>query len=112
MLFRGIIHNYMRRFINVKMALLLSSALFGLYHMNYVQAIYGFLMGCLIAYVYEYFGEFRLAVAVHMIANCLVYCLSYTPIINTAFVSWPVCIVFGVMAVGCLWSMSKRKDVF
>lgn len=112
LLFRGIIHNYMRRFIDVKMALLLSSALFGIYHMNLVQGIYGFLMGCLIAYVYEYFGEFKLAVAVHMASNILVYCLSYTPIVNTAFVSWPVCIVFGVLAVGCLWNMNQRKNVF
>lgn len=112
LLFRGIIHNYMRRFIDVKMALLLSSVLFGIYHMNIVQGIYGFLMGCLIAYAYEYFGEFKLAVAVHMASNILMYCLSYTPIVNTAFVSWPVCIVFGVLAVGCLWSMSKRKNVF
>ncbi|MDE7253187.1 MAG: HAD hydrolase-like protein [Acetatifactor sp.] len=112
LLFRGIIHNYMRRFIDVKMALLLSSALFGIYHMNPVQGIYGFLMGCLIAYAYEYFGEFKLAVAVHMASNILVYCLSYTPIVNTAFVSWPVCIVFGALAVGCLWSLNKRKNVF
>lgn len=112
LLFRGIIHNYMRRFINVKMALLLSSALFGIYHMNIVQGIYGFLMGCLIAYAYEYFGEFKLAVAVHMASNILMFCLSYTPIVNTAFVSWPVCIVFGVLAVGCLWSLDKRKNVF
>lgn len=112
LLFRGIIHNYMRRFIDVKMALLLSSALFGIYHMNIVQGIYGFLMGCLIAYAYEYFGEFKLAVAVHMASNILMYCLSYTPIVNTAFVSWPVCIVFGVLAVGCLWSLNRRKNVF
>ena len=112
LLFRGVIHNYMRRFINVKMALLLSSALFGIYHMNYVQGIYGFLMGCLIAYTYEYFGEFKLAVAVHMASNILIYCLSYTPIVNTIFVSWPVCIVFGALAVGCLWRLNKRKNVF
>lgn len=112
LLFRGIIHNYMRRFVNVKMALLLSSALFGIYHMNYVQGIYGFLMGCLIAYAYEYFGEFKLAVAVHMASNILVYCLSYTPIVNTAFVSWPVCIVFAVLAVCCLGALNKRKNVF
>ena len=112
LMFRGIIHNYLRRFMNLKLALLISSALFGIYHMNFVQGMYGFLMGCLIAYVYEYFGDFKMAVAVHAAANCLVYCLTYTPIVDTAFVSWPVCIVFCVLAVGCLWSMGRRKSVF
>lgn len=111
LLFRGIIHNYLRRFMNVKLALLISSALFGLYHMDFVQGMYGFLMGCLIAYAYEYFGDFKMAVAVHAVANILVYCLTYTSVVTTAFVSWPVCIVFAVLAAGCLWTMSKRKNV-
>lgn len=112
LLFRGIIHNYLRRFMKPKVALLISSALFGLYHMNYVQGVYGFCMGCLIAYAYEYFGDFKMALAVHTAANILVYCLTYTPIVNTAFVSWPVCLVFAALAVGCLWTLNKRKNVF
>lgn len=112
LLFRGIIHNYLRRFMNPKLALLNSSALFGVYHMNFVQGMYGFLMGCLIAYAYEYFGDFKTAVAVHAAANCLVYCLTYTPIVTTAFISWPVCIAFGVLAACCLWSLNKRKMIF
>lgn len=112
LMFRGIIHNYLRRFMNRKLALLISSALFSIYHMNFVQGMYGFLMGCLIAYAYEYFGDFKMAAAVHVAANVLVYCLTYTPIVNTAFVSWPVCVVFGAMAAGCLWSLNRRKNVF
>lgn len=112
MIFRGIIHNYLRRFMNLKLAVLMSSALFASYHMKFVQGMYAFLMGCLIAYAYEYFGDFKMAVAVHAAANVLVYCLTYTPIVDTAFVSWPVCIVFGALAVGCLWGMNKRKNIF
>ncbi|MDE7113118.1 MAG: CPBP family intramembrane metalloprotease, partial [Acetatifactor sp.] len=104
--------NYLRRFMKPKLALLISSALFGIYHMNYVQGIYGFFMGCLIAYAYEYFGDFKMALAVHAAANILVYCLTYAPIVNTAFVSWPVCLVFAALAVGCLGTLNKRKNVF
>lgn len=112
LMFRGILHNYLRRFLNPKMALLISSALFGLYHMNFVQGVYGFLMGCLIGYAYEYFGDFRVAVAVHAAANALVYCLTYTPLVDSGFVSWPVCVLFGALAAGCLWGMNRRKNVF
>ncbi len=112
LLFRGIIHNYLRRFINPKVALFISSALFGLYHMNYVQGMYGFLMGCLMAYAYEYFGDFKMALAVHAVSNILVYCLTYTPMVTSFLVSWPVCIVFAVLAVCCLGALNKRKNVF
>lgn len=112
LLFRGIIHNYLRRFMKPKLALFISSALFGIYHMNYVQGMYGFFMGCLIAYAYEYFGDFKMALAVHAAANILVYCLTYTPLVTTAFVSWPVCLAFAALAVGCLWTLNKRKNVF
>ncbi|MCM1112543.1 MAG: CPBP family intramembrane metalloprotease [Muribaculum sp.] len=112
LLFRGIIHNYLRRFINPKMALFVSSALFGVYHMNSVQGVYGFIMGCLIAYAYEYFGDFKMALAVHAVSNLLVYCLTYTPIAASFLVSWPVCIVCAALAVGCLSALNKRKIVF
>ncbi len=111
LLFRGILHNYLRKFYPVRLTLLVSSALFGLYHMNFVQGMYGFLMGCLIAYGYEFFGDFRVALAAHAGANILVYCLSYTALAGTAFVSWPVCLLFGALAVVCLRILSKKKDV-
>jgi len=112
LLFRGMIHNMLKRVMSVKVALIFSSALFGLYHMNFVQGMYGFLMGCLMAYAYEYFGNFKMAVAVHVAANVLVYCLTYTPIVVTGFVSWPVCLMFAALAAGCLWTMGRRKDAF
>lgn len=112
LLFRGIIYNLFKRDMRVKEAMIFSSALFGFYHMNYVQGVYGFLMGCLIIYAYEYFGSFKMAIAVHMLANILVYCLTYTPLVVSGFVSWPVCIIFGVLAAVCLWTMGRKKDVY
>ena len=111
LLFRGVIHNYLRKFYPVRLALLVSSALFGLYHMNFVQGMYGFLMGCLIAYGYEFFGDFKMALAAHAGANILVYCLSYTALARTKFVSWPVCLIFGAVGVVCLKKLSGKKNV-
>ncbi len=112
LLFRGIIHNVLKRVMTTQVALFFSSAFFGLYHMNLVSGLYAFIMGCLIAYAYEYFGDFKMAVAVHAGANILVYCLTYTPIVTSGFVSWPVCLVFAALALGCLQSMKRKKDVF
>ncbi|MCD7835419.1 MAG: CPBP family intramembrane metalloprotease [Lachnospiraceae bacterium] len=110
-MFRGIIYNYLKRFMNVKMAFFAAAALFGFYHMNAVQGVYGFIMGLLIAYAYEYFGDFRAPVAVHMISNIISYCLSYTVIAVTGLISVPVCIVMLAVGIICLGVLNKRKSI-
>ncbi len=111
LLFRGVIHNYLRRFLNLKTAILFSAAIFGLYHMNAVQGIYAFIMGCFIAYSYEYFGNFSAPVCIHIVSNVLSYCLSYTKVAVTGFVSWPVCIVFLAVSVISLHLLDKQKKI-
>lgn len=110
-LFRGIIYNCLRRNTKVKASIFISSMIFGMYHMNTVQAVYAFLIGCLIAYAYEYFGDFRIAVALHVIANVLAYCLTYTSLAVSGLVCWPVCIAFlAVMAVS-LGLLHREKNI-
>jgi len=110
-LFRGVIYNCLRRSMNVKISVFLSAMIFGMYHMNAVQGVYGFLVGCLIAYAYEYFGDFRVAVAIHMAANIIAYCLTYTGLAVSGLVSWPVCIaLLAVMAVS-LSLLHREKNI-
>jgi len=55
----------------VWVAVIISALMFGLYHGNLVQGIYAFIMGCLLALVYEWTGSFAAPVLFHMIANHL-----------------------------------------
>ncbi len=109
LLFRGIIYNYLKRFLNFKLAMFLSAAVFGAYHMNVVQGVYALLMGFLIVYAYEYFGSFLVPVCIHMASNILSYCLSYTSVAVTDFVSWPVCIIFLAVGLGSLCLLERQK---
>lgn len=111
-LFRGIIHNCLRRNMKLKPAIIMSSMIFGMYHMNVVQGVYGFLLGCLISYAYEYFGDFRVAVAIHMAANVMAYCLSYTGLAVSGFFCWPVCIAFLVILAVSLFLLHRQKNIF
>lgn len=111
LLFRGIIYGEMRRFIKPLPAMVLSAALFGVYHANIVQGVYAFVIGCLLAYGYEYFGDFRLPVAVHIAANLLVYSLSYAGVGETGFVSWPVCLISLVCGAGSVVVLRKKKKI-
>ena len=60
----------------VIVSMILSSFLFGMYHGNMVQALYGFCMGMLIAYTYEKFGNFFYAFLFHAAANIAVYSIT------------------------------------
>ena len=75
--FRGLLYNRMKRCFNYKTALAVSSLLFGLYHGNIVQAVYGSILGLLIAYTYELYGSFAAPVLFHGVANVSVYALTY-----------------------------------
>lgn len=75
--FRGIIYNRLKRSFSVPVALVISALLFGFYHGNAVQAVYGTILGFLIAYIYEMFRSFRAPVVFHSVANISVFVMTY-----------------------------------
>lgn len=74
-IFRGLIYNRMKRCFNYPIALMASSLLFGCYHGNMVQAVYGTLLGILIAYAYEKYESFAAPVLFHAVANVSIFTL-------------------------------------
>lgn len=72
-IFRGFLYGRMRVYMKKVWAVLLSSLLFGIYHGNLVQGVYGFFMGLIFALVYNYYNNFYMAVFMHMIANLVGY---------------------------------------
>lgn len=75
--FRGLIYNRMKRCFHGWIALIFSSLLFGCYHGNLVQAVYGTLLGLLIAYTYEKYNSFAAPVLFHGVANISIYAMTY-----------------------------------
>ena len=75
-----------------------------------MQALYAVVLGYLMAYAYEYFGDFRIAVAVHVLANVLSYVLSYIPAVSV-LANWPVCIAALAAGAGCAWMLHKEKKI-
>lgn len=75
--FRGILYNRMKRCFNYKIALAVSSLLFGIYHGNLVQAVYGSILGFLIAYFYEQYKSFAAPVLFHAVANISMFIITY-----------------------------------
>ena len=111
-LFRGIIYGYLRKFFGVKLGILINALVFGAYHMNMVQGVYAFLMGLLFAFAYEYFGSFKVPLAMHITANVLAYVLTNVEVRGTFFVSWPVCVFFLALGIVSLVALMRQKRVF
>lgn len=75
--FRGLLYNRMKRCFHYGIALLVSSLLFGVYHGNLVQAVYGSILGLLIACLYDQYESFAAPVLFHSVANASIYAMTY-----------------------------------
>lgn len=111
LLFRGVVYGYVRRFFDIRTAVVGSAVLFGIYHRNIVQAVYAVVMGYFIAYAYEYFGSFKVPLLLHMGINLLTVIFSYSGLSGSGFVCWPVCIVFLILGIVSLFLLSRRKRI-
>ena len=76
-LFRYFLFNFLNRHIKrAAIAIILTAALFGIYHLHPVQALYGFLMGLIITYSYYRHRTLSIPLVVHIAANA--FALVYT----------------------------------
>lgn len=71
--FRGVIYNRLRRQYNPAVGIGVSGLLFGAFHGNPVQGVYGACLGMLMAYLYERSGSFPIPLLFHAVANLAVY---------------------------------------
>ncbi len=107
--FRGIIYNRMKKHMPVIVSMILSSFLFGIYHGNAVQALYGFCMGILIAYTYERFCNFFYAFLFHAAANVAVYTITGNQRLYEMLIKPYVGIVLGGIAIVLLAFMRRGR---
>lgn len=69
LMFRGLVFRRMNFMVGRKAAMIYSALIFGVYHGNLVQGIYGFVLGFLCAYVYDKYGSLKAPILFHMVAN-------------------------------------------
>lgn len=100
-LFRGIIFTTFRRYINVYAAMAVCAVIFGIYHGTLVQGVYALVMGFVMAYMYEYYGNFLAAVIVHALANLMAYFLTNFMPVFAVFICWPLTIIMLLVSVAC-----------
>lgn len=105
--FRGLIYNRMRRYFPHAAAVVASGILFGIYHGNFVQGLYGGCMGILMAYLYERMHSFAVPCLFHATANVLVYAIAQSATLHGLFFTIPGCVVFFGISVICIVVIEK-----
>lgn len=109
LVFRGVIYNRLKQYFPVWIAIFTSAFLFGGYHGNIVQGIYGFLMGAVIAWLYEMAGDFRIPVLFHSLANISVFLTTYDSDIAGAVNTWANFLIFTAISISTIVFMRMRK---
>lgn len=105
LVFRGLVYGRMRRVFSYRISIPLSALLFGAYHGNIVQMLYGFLMGCFLAWSFERYKSLKASVLIHSAANIGVYLVSsIEPLNRLAFsgVGVALTVVTGIVCGGFL----------
>lgn len=99
MVFRGLVYNRLYRQFGLSFAIIGSAVLFGVYHGNAVQAVYGFILGLFIVVLYERYGSFAVPILLHSAANICVYVISGNELWQEYIMNWKVCAATGGMTV-------------
>lgn len=111
LIFRGIVFTRLKRYFSLTVSVVLSSLVFGIYHGNVVQALYGFLAGCLFAWLYHKSGSFGWTVALHGFFNITGFCLSYYRVFESPLYGWQGCIAAFLLAALSLLAVGKVERI-
>lgn len=107
--FRGLVFNRLRRYCPSAMAAVVSGLVFGIYHGNLVQGIYGGCMGILTAYLYERTHSFAIPCLFHGTANLVVYLAAQ----STALYGWIFngagCAALFALSAVCIWMAERAR---
>lgn len=100
--FRGLIFNRMRRYFPHAAAVIVSGILFGIYHGNLVQGLYGGCMGIMMAYLYERMHSFLIPCLFHATANIIVYMVAQNPMLHGQIFTLPGCVALLAVSAVCI----------
>lgn len=82
LLFRGVIFNSFNKKFNPLVAAIVSALIFGIYHMNWLQGIFAFILGMSLAYVYLKTNTLFIPIILHFINNLVAVVVNHYEALN------------------------------
>ncbi|MBQ3392300.1 MAG: CPBP family intramembrane metalloprotease [Lachnospiraceae bacterium] len=110
LVFRGMLFGRLRRHLSFLEAGILSAAVFGAYHGNLRQGLYGLLMGFLFAAAYELTGRFAVPYLLHAVTNAVVLTAASAGLLGNGNGSlWGVFLLSGALCVTGYYAVRLRR---
>lgn len=85
LVFRGLVYGRMRKYFSAGLSIPFSSLVFGACHGNIVQMLYGFFMGCILAWAFEKYKTLKAPLVLHGGVNAVIYLISTTETLSPIF---------------------------
>lgn len=85
LVFRGLVYGRMRKYFPAGLSIPFSSLVFGACHGNIVQMMYGFFMGCILAWAFEKYKTLKAPLVLHGGVNAVIYLISTTETLSPIF---------------------------
>ena len=98
-----LIFNRLRRYCPHVVAVVLSGVMFGVYHGNLAQGVYGGCMGVLMAYLYERMHSFFIPCLFHGTANLVVYLIAHNTVLHGKVFTVTGCAGLLLLSGICVW---------
>lgn len=115
LIFRGLVYKRIKRYTKSMSGVYISALLFGVYHFNLVQGIYGFVLGILLCYVYEKYETILAPVLLHVSANLTALVMDYLPVSADVNNNIYLKILLMIAEIGAmtavLWRMNSIDDI-
>ena len=78
-IFRGVVMKKAQKLMPFMVANILQAVMFGLYHMNWIQGVYAFVIGVIFGFTAEYFHSIWVSVLLHALVNGSAQVLALLP---------------------------------
>lgn len=115
LLFRGVTMKMAQKIMPFMAANILQAVLFGIYHMNWIQGVYAFVLGLLLGFTAEYFHSVWASILLHAFVNGSAEILSNLPeAISETFAGTILLAVVGVILLfvaAKLYPVAKKEPV-
>lgn len=80
MIFRGVMYQRLLEYMDKVTAVVVSAAVFGIYHRNLVQGVYALILGVLLCFVYDSCKSLLAPVLLHTMCNTAALVMMYFPV--------------------------------
>lgn len=108
-LFRGIVYNKLKQFNPTMRSIILTCLIFGLFHSNIVQIVYGFIFSFILIYVYEKYKNLKYPIIMHISANTIVFLFTF--IIDNIILN-QIILIISLLSLSYIYLKIIKKDVY